>query len=270
MTDCRVAHHLWWVKVDRNIKRSLIHMEWYEFYDIAERHMELINPSSPGKVIEAGQHLGMKKDDRIIDFGCGFGEPLALWAEHFGISGIGIDFRPHAVERARQKMIDRGFADRIEIVQAKGAEYEFEKHSFDVGICLGASFIWNGYRPTLQAIRETIKPTGKLLVGEPYLITCDVPSEYTEAEGVHTEFELCQIAREEGFDIAYLIRSNDDDWAHYEATNWEGLIAWLEENPDHPDKQAVIDWYHKTQDEYMQYGRQYLGWAMYILNPIRY
>jgi len=47
-------------------------------------------------------------------------------------------------------------------------------------------------------------------------------------------------------------------------------IAWLEENPNHPDKQAVIDWYHRTQDEYLQYGRQYLGWAMYILNPIRY
>ncbi len=243
-------------------------MEWYEFYDLAERDMELINPSSPEKIIEAGKHLGLKKGSRIIDYGCGFAEPLVLWAKHFGISGIGIDFRPYAVERARQKVRDRGLADRIEIVEGKGAEYEVEKHSFDFAVCLGASFIWNGYRPTIQAMRETIKPGGRLLIGEPYLLTKDVPPEYTEAKGVHTETELMQISIEEGFDIGYMIRANDDDWARYEATNWEGLTAWLEENKNHPDRQAVIEWFRKTQDDYFRFGREYLGWAIYILRPV--
>jgi ubiquinone/menaquinone biosynthesis C-methylase UbiE len=245
-------------------------MEWYKLYDIAERYMELINPTSPEKVIEAGKHLGLKKGSRLIDFGCGFAEPLALWAEHFGITGIGIDFREYAVQRARQKLIDRGFADEIEIVLGKGSEYKFEKHGFDVAVCLGASFVWDGYRSTIQAMRDAIKPAGTLLIAEPYLKTDNVPDDYPEKENVHTEAELMKIANEEGFDIAYLIRSSDDDWAHYEATNWEGLIAWLEENPDHPEKQQVIDWYRKTQDEYLRYGREYLGFAIYILNPIRY
>lgn len=245
-------------------------MEWYEFYDIAERYMELINPTSPEKVIAAGKHLGMKPGSRIIDFGCGFAEPLVLWAENFGITGVGVDMRPHAVERARQKLIDRGLADKIEIVQAKGAEYKFEKHSFDFAICLGASFIWQGFQPTIKAMKEAVKPGGRLLIGEPYLLKEGAPAELTGDEKVYTEPELLKMANDEGFDIGYMIRSNDDDWARYEACNWEGLIAWLEENPDHPDKQAVIDWFRKIQDEHFRFGREYLGFAIYILHPVRY
>lgn len=53
----------------------------------------------------------------------------------------------------------------------------------------------------------------------------------------------------------------------YEADNWYGLIRWLEENPEH---QEVIDHLHKTQDEYLRYIREYMGWAIYVLNPAQY
>ena len=86
----------------------------------------------------------------------------------------------------------------------------------------------------------------------------------------HTEYELLQITREEGFDLEYVVRASHDDWDRYETGNWYGLIRWIEENPDHPERQDVIDHLHKAQDEYLRYGREYLGWAMYILNPIGY
>lgn len=245
-------------------------MQWYEFFDIAERYMELINPMSADKVIEAGRHLELKPGGRVIDFGCGYGEALALWAEKYGISGIGIDFRENAVARARRKMADRGLADRIEIVRSKGAEYEFEKNAFDAAVCMGASFIWEGFRPTLQALKTAVKTNGRILIAEPYQKTNAVPRDYAEKEKVHTELELLDIVHDENYDIAYLIRASDDDWARYEAGNWPGLIAWLEENPDHPEKQEVIDWFRKTQDDYFRNVRDYLGFAMYFLRPIGY
>jgi len=79
------------------------------------------------------------------------------------------------------------------------------------------------------------------------------------------EHELLKVTREEGFDIEYIVRSNDDDWARYETSNWRGLVSWIEENPSHSDRQEVVDYLHRSQDEYLRYQREYLGWAMYIL-----
>ncbi len=246
-------------------------MEFFDLVNISERYMELVNPTTPEKVLTIGRFLGLEEGSRVIDFGCGYGEALALWAERFGISGIGIDVREHACDRARKKMAERGFTDRIEIVCANAAEYPFEKHAFDAAVCIGASFIWGGYRPTLQAMKQAIHSNGKLVVGEPYWLKEHVPPGYAKGEqGVHTEYQLLHMAREEGFDFEYMVRASHDDWDRYEAGNWNGLVRWIEENPDHPERREVINHLHRIQDEYLRYGREYLGWAMYVLNPVSY
>ena len=245
-------------------------MKFFDLVNISERYMEIINPSTPEKILTIGKILGVGQDSRIIDFGCGYGEVLALWAERFGISGIGIDIREHVCNRAQNKMHKRRMAERIEIVCANAAEYPFEKHGFDVALCIGASFIWGGYRPTIRAMKKAIRTGGKLVIGEPYWLKGDVPSEYSEQQAVHTEYELLQITREEGVDLEYVMRASHDDWDRYEAGNWYGLIRWIEENPDHPERQDVINHLHNAQDEYLRYEREYLGWAMYILNTIKY
>jgi SAM-dependent methyltransferase len=243
-------------------------MEWYEFFDISERFMEIINPISAEKLLKVGQVMGFGEGDRIIDFGCGFAEPLALWAEEFGIGGIGIDLREYAVERARAKMAERGLADRIEIVSGNAAEYEFEKGTFDAATCIGATFIWGGWRESIRAMREAVADGGRLAIGECYWLTDEVPPEYAEVQTAPTkEHELLEGAREEGFDVEYLVRASHDDWDRYESSNWRSFLAWLDENPGHPDRQAVVERLHDSQDEYFRYARQYVGWAIYVLKP---
>jgi SAM-dependent methyltransferase len=207
----------------------------------------------------------------VIDFGCGYAEALVLWAERFGIAGVGIDIREHACERARQKVSERRLSDRIEIVCGKGADYPFQEGAFDAATCIGASFVWGGYRPTVQAMRRAIRSGGRLGIGEPYWLMDRMPPDYARRErSVHTEPELLQITREEGFDFEYVVRASHDDWDRYEADNWHGLIRWIEENPDHPQRAEVIEHLHKIQDEYLGVGREYLGWAMYVLAPMGY
>lgn len=245
-------------------------MNFFELRDISERFQELINPTSPEKVIKAGEALGLKTGGRVIEFGSGYGEVLALWAENFDISGIGIDVRQSACDRATKKMIGRGLADRIQIVCGDAAAYQFEPGAFDVAACIGASFIWKGYRSALQNMKRAIRVGGKLAVGEPYWRTANAPPDYSRNEpDVHTEYELLQIARAEGFDFEYVVRANHDDWDHYEADNWRGLARWIEDNPNHPERGEVIRHLHASQDEYTRYAREYFGWAIYVLNPIR-
>ena len=58
-----------------------------------------------------------------------------------------------------------------------------------------------------------------------------------------------------------------DDWDRYQSDDWRGLILWLEENPDHPDRDQVIRHLRQQQDEYYAYGREHIGWAMIALAP---
>jgi hypothetical protein len=47
-----------------------------------------------------------------------------------------------------------------------------------------------------------------------------------------------------------------------------GWRRWIDENPNHPERQQVIEHLHQSQDEYTRYAREYFGWAIYVLNPV--
>ena len=79
-------------------------MEHFDLYDIAERYMELINPFDPEKIKTVGKFLGLEKGKKVIEFGCGFGEVMVIWAGTFEISAVGIEIRKHACERANKKI----------------------------------------------------------------------------------------------------------------------------------------------------------------------
>ncbi|MCW5850161.1 MAG: hypothetical protein KIT87_08765 [Anaerolineae bacterium] len=89
-------------------------MKFLDLKDIAERDMELVNPTSAEKVLAVGRALGLNAASRVIDFGSGYAEMLTLWAEAFGIAGDGVELRPLACERARRKLTEHGLADRIQ------------------------------------------------------------------------------------------------------------------------------------------------------------
>lgn len=247
-------------------------MEFWDLINIAARHMELENPTSREKILLLGKHLRLHEGSRVIDFGCGYAEALVLWAEHYGISGVGVDVRPYACARANKKVADHGLSDRIEIVCARGEEYEFDEGTFDAATCIGATFIWDGYAPSVRAMKRATHSRGRLGIGEQIWRREDAPPAYVleQARGTYFEYDLLRMSRDEGYDIEHILRASDDDWDRYETDRWHGMIGWLEENPDHPDRWQVVARLHEGQDDYLRYGRNYMGWAIYILAPQTY
>jgi len=246
-------------------------VKFFDLKDISEQYMQVLNPTTPEKLLKAGEIAGLKPGDRVIDFGCGFSETLILWAEQFGTSGVGIDIRPYACERAVKRIAERGLADRLQVVCMDASKYAYTPHSFDFAACIGATFIWGLFPDAVHAMKEAIRPTGKLVIGEAHWLTDNVPNEFRSAQTeIITEVELLQGAHREGFDLEYVIHSNHDDWDHYEASDWLGLLRWIEANPNHPERQEVIDHLHESQEEYTCYGRMYFGWALYVLKPVSY
>lgn len=242
-------------------------MNFLELKDISERYLELLNPTTPEKILTAGRVAGMRAGCRIIDFGSGYAEPLILWAKVFGISGVGIEFRPAACERARQKIKAQGLENQLNIVCGDAAQYAFEPASFDIATCIGATFIWEGgFADALRVLRQAVKPQGVLIIGEAHWRQSNVPAAFAQSQlSVRAEPELLQVARQQEMEIIYVLHASRDDWDQYEAENWRGLAAWLDENPTHPERHQVIAHLHECQYEYMTYGREYFGWALYVL-----
>jgi trans-aconitate methyltransferase len=115
-------------------------------------------------------------------------------------------------------------------------------------------------------MKPAIRNSGRLAIGEVYRLKGDIQAEYAERlTGVTTEPELLTIARQEGFDFEFIIRASQDDWDNYETSNWLGVLQWIEENPEHLQRQDMIDMLHSEQDLYIKCTREYLGWAMYVL-----
>lgn len=243
-------------------------MEFFELMAIAHRYMELLNPSTPEKVLKLGKVLGMREGARVIDYGSGCGEPLALWGKEYGIGGLGVDISTDFCERAVKKLAADGLSDRIEIVCGKGADYRLQGPLYDVATCIGATFVFGGYRDTVRALKATVHSKGRLGIGDVYWATDTVPPEYAQRESsALTEVELLRVTREEGFEIEYVIRATRDEWDRYYSDNWYGLLRWLDENPSHPDRQQVFEHLRRSQDDYFRYERPHLGWAMYVLKP---
>jgi SAM-dependent methyltransferase len=236
--------------------------------EIVSLEKRALSPISPRKIVAVGYVLGLNAQSRAIDFGCGMGEALALWAGHLGISGIGVDRSEEFCRRGRERLTRLGLDQQIELVCANAAEYAFEEHAFDAATCLGASMIWGGYRPTLRQIQRAIRPGGKLAIGEPYYVTCEVPPELVAYEGhCHTEEEIFRITREEGFEVEYATRASVDDWERYVATGWYQALQKLRQRPDDPDLQERIASLHRDQDAY-PYRLRYQGYAIYVLSRL--
>jgi len=241
-------------------------MDFFDLKNIAERFMEILNPISEEKIIRIGELLGLKKDDHVIDFGCGYAEPLAIWSSEFEINGVGIDIRPHACDRAKKKLVNLGFRDRIEIICMDASKYEYKHGEFDAATCIGATFIWGGFGKTIRGMKPALKPGSKMAIGEVFWLTDNVPPEcYKYFEFARKENELLQEAWDEGFEIEHILRATDQDFDAYESGNWFGLLKWLEENPDHQERDDVLAHLHDSQDEYFRFGHKYLGWAVFIL-----
>lgn len=241
-------------------------IDFFELKNIAEQFIEIVNPVSAEKIIRVGEVVGMKEGDKIIDFGCGYAEPLILWAEKFGINAVGIEIREHAVQRATRKIFQKGLADRIQIALGNALAYQFEQHSFDIACCLGSTFIWGGFTNTMDTIKNAVKPGGKLIIGDVFWSHDEFPEECHRffQDAIH-EHEMLYEIWNKHCELISVIRSNIDERDIYESANWRGLMDWIEKNPEHPDRDEVVRFLHDSQDEYLRYGRKYLGWGIFIL-----
>lgn len=243
-------------------------MNFQDLVTISQGPLPIMNPLSQEKALLIGEMARLSEGTGVIDFGCGNGTVLGIWGSSFGIRGTGIEIREEACSNAGEFLGELGLSGTIQVFLADASSYEPEGETYDVAVSFGASQIWGGISDAISSMKNFLDPNGIIIIGDKYwkkdLVAAEFSREWSE---IMTEYEILQSAKENGFDVIRVIRSTEDEWDDYESSIWENCLRWIATHPDSPEREEVYNYYRRIQDEYLAYGREYIGWAAYILMP---
>lgn len=224
----------------------------------------LMNPTTAGHVLEAGQLAGISSSDLVLDLGSGNGTVLCMLADAFGCRGLGIDIRPEAVDVARALAQERGLDGQVAFRCDDAARPATPIPAPSVALCLGSCSAFGGIEEAVAALRAILGEGGRAILGERYWRVERVPPEFVRSvPDCVTEYELLGIVREHDFALTGIVRSTESEFDAYEGAIWASCRDALTRNPDDDEIRAYLS---RIQEEYLGYGREYLGWAMYVLS----
>jgi SAM-dependent methyltransferase len=244
-------------------------MDIWKYYDITHREHLICNPTSEAKLDELVRLLRLPSGSRVVDIASGKAEFLLRLAESYAVAGVGIDISPHCIRDARSRLSERAPGADLVFHEMDGAAFTPDRpESFELASCIGASWIFHGHAGTLEALAKLAAPGGWVVVGEPYWISEPVP-EYLEASGdgpmdFGTHVGNVEAGERLGLRLAYSIVSSKDDWDRYEGLQWYATDKYAREHPDDPDLPEIVQRVEKEKHLYLKWGRETLGWAIYM------
>ncbi|MBC7869257.1 MAG: methyltransferase domain-containing protein [Chitinophagaceae bacterium] len=240
------------------------------FHEISEADHRILNPFDEEKLMLLAELCHLREGMRLLDLACGKGELLARWAQRHKVIGVGVDLSAVFIEAANARAYELDIIGQMTFIEGDAADYPQEHHQFDVVSCLGATWIGGGLVGTLNLMATALKPSGGLLiVGEPYWLETPTPEaaaalgypvgSFATLEGTLDRFEA------NGLELIDMVLADGDNWDRYVASQWNTVHQWLRENPNDPDTPAMRLWIAKNRRDYLTYGRQTMGWGVFIL-----
>ena len=220
---------------------------------VSERNHDLQNPTSPEKLLRAFAPMRLGPGDRVLDVGAGRGGPAVLLARTYGCSVVAVERFAGFADAARE----RSAGLRVEVRTEDGAGHPAPGDSYDAALCLGASFVYGGFEPTLRALAGGVRSGGHVVVGEPY---ARVPGQAHEGEPLPDLGGLLATVRGQGLRPLNVVTASDDDWDVYHSGHLAAVEDWLDENPDHPERAEVEGFREACVTYYL--AERVLGWAV--------
>jgi len=239
-------------------------MPWW--YAVVQSGHELQNPTSPEKIRRLGELLGLDRSSRVLDIAGGRGGPAVLLASEVGCHITMVELSSEFAGAARERAASAGVGDLVEVVESDAKDFAIERAGYDVALCLGASFAFDGLVPTVQALAQAVPPRGLIAVGEPFWRTWPLPDGFdpAEYEGFLPLAETVERFESGGVEVVSLIASSLDDWDRYETVQWLTLEEWLAANPDDPDADEFRERGRRHRERYLRWTRDLLDWGIFV------
>ena len=248
-------------------------MDRWKYFDITHRFHVVCNPTSVAKLEELIGLMSLEPGSAVLEIACGKSEMLVRMAEAYDIRGVGVDLSPYFMKDAKELKRQRVPGSNLEFINVNGAEYHRENtKNFDLSMCIGASWIYDGHRGTLRAMKCMTRPGGIVMVGEPFF-TEEPSEEYLTTEDFSrdefsTHYGNIQIGVEEELTPLYTMGSNLDDWDRYETFKWYAVDEFARNNPNDPDLPEIQARNAKAQEIFLRRGRELFGWVIYLFRNL--
>lgn len=246
-------------------------MDVWKFYSIREKLHTYCNPLNKERLETLLQLLRLRPNSTALDIACGKGEFLVRLAELYHVTGVGVDISPHFIQEAQNKAKHRVPNAALAFIQLDAKDYKPpEGLLFDITSCMGATWIWNDYKGTLQALKDMTRPHGTIIVGEPYWLKAPDP-EYLKADHMKREtyaeshYDNVKTAENLGLTCIYTMVSTQQDFDHYETLGWMAITKYSQDDPQDHDLPEILKRLKHDKYIYLQWQRDTMGWALYVL-----
>ena len=84
------------------------------------QHSTAYGAAAQALATRVGVAAGLREDDVVVDYACGFGDSLRLWLERFGVRRVvGVEPDPSVCDVIRRRVAQWGLQDRVTIMSAR-------------------------------------------------------------------------------------------------------------------------------------------------------
>lgn len=238
-------------------------MDSKDYWAIAERDIEIQNPITDRKLRLLDDYCDIRDGLRVLDIGCGKAWVMRQWAERFAINGTGLEINPLFVREAKAKAVARGVAGKLNLIEGPAANFSAEPASYDIVLCLGASFALGGFVQAVDWMAAATKPGGIIVVGD-LTLKHHPPISRPDLHLPNDALDTIAVIERHGAVVSALISASDADFERYVSHHRHAVLRWARENPGHPDQADVLNQSRVDWTFYLKTVRPYLGWTIFV------
>jgi cyclopropane fatty-acyl-phospholipid synthase-like methyltransferase len=238
-----------------------------DYFTIVERLHTFQNPTSEEKLDRLIRYLNLADGTRVLDVGCGKAWLLRRMSQSHRIEGVGIEIRRSFLDEADKAHRQAPGLGKIALLHLPAAEYSAPAGTFDIALCIGASFAIGSFEDMVRWLKPLIKAGGYLAIADIYTRTDTLAPEavqYFSGGAVRTLIDTVDWLEAAGLSLVGLIESSTDEWDAYENLHWQCSDAWLRENRGHPEWASFRTRSEADKREYLTAHRDALGWAIFV------
>jgi SAM-dependent methyltransferase len=243
-------------------------MNHTKFSAIAHRDHDYCNPISAAKIERLLDMLPLDGGSRVLDLGCGRAELALRIIERFGSVVVAVDHSSLMLDAARERAEWTGALGRLHLDDIDIRDFKADPETFHLSVMMGAGGIAGGMAGICRQLKAWTKSGGYILVGEGFWRQKPHPDYLALLGGADAQYldhrGNVQAGIDAGLIPMHATAASADEWDEYEWKYCRSIERYAREMPDDPDVPAMLDRIRRWRDAYLRWGRDTLGFAVYL------